>query len=524
LRLFLIATYILLPFFAFTQDKITTEGLPGSVNSSTQDVRPVISDDGKKIFLTRRFHPENIRGDKDFQDVWVSQLDSRGIWTKPKNMGEKYNDKRPNDLVRASKNDDSLIFVNSRYKGINSELALFKKGKSDPIELPIDGFYNKSNYVDYDYNFKNNIIIMAVERSDTEGDQDLYFSIYDETTGRFTTPKSMGKALNSEKADFAPFLTNDGYTIFFASYGHGGQGSADLFMSHRTGGWDDWSEPENLGNVINTKFEETYVSIDPSFNYLYYDSYPPGASNRNIWRATLSDEIKNKITAAKERKQNKPAPPPVTQQEKPIQEPEAETSLTENNLDETSNDTQEEITEADEVQQPPVETEEVIAENPVPISVKIDREMDYVKEQERNNKGFLSTLGNKLGFGEDEEINLIDAGAKGQKINRNIYFKFDSEKVLSKFDMLLDEITAILEEKPQLKILLEGHTDAIGGEDINIDLSCKRSNNVKEALIERGINQYRIEISCEGKERPIATNDDEFEGRELNRRVEFYLF
>ncbi|RUA32954.1 MAG: hypothetical protein DSY77_11195, partial [Bacteroidetes bacterium] len=73
-------------------------------------------------------------------------------------------------------------------------------------------------------------------------------------------------------------------------------------------------------------------------------------------------------------------------------------------------------------------------------------------------------------------------------------------------------------------IMLEGHTDAIGGEDINIDLSCSRANNVKDALISRGINKYRIEISCEGKERPIATNDDEFEGRELNRRVEFYLF
>lgn len=55
-----------------------------------------------------------------------------------------------------------------------------------------------------------------------------------------------------------------------------------------------------------------------------------------------------------------------------------------------------------------------------------------------------------------------------------------------KFNTLLDQITSELENNPQIKILLEGHTDAIGGEDVNIDLSCNRANNVKDALIDRG--------------------------------------
>lgn len=173
----------------------------------------------------------------------------------------------------------------------------------------------------------------------------------------------------------------------------------------------------------------------------------------------------------------------------------------------------------------PLQDEPTTAMESQPVAVKIDQEMDYVKEQERNNQGFLAQIGEKIGLGgKDEEIKLIDAGAKGQKINRNVYFKFDSDKLQGKFNSLLDKISEELEKNPQIKIMLEGHTDAIGGEDINIDLSCSRANKVKDALIDRGINQYRIEISCEGKERPIATNDDEFEGRELNRRVEFYLF
>ncbi|WP_340153279.1 OmpA family protein [uncultured Marivirga sp.] len=521
MRLLIIILYISLPLFSIAQDEITIEGIPGNVNSQYQDVRPIISDDGKKLYINRRFHPENIRGDKDFQDVWVSTYDSRGIWTKPKNLGKDYNDKKANDLVRASKNDDSLIFVNSRYRGVNSELALFTKGSTEPKEFPIDGYYNNSSYVDFDYNFKHNVILMAVERKDSEGDQDFYYSVYQEGSKRFSTPMTMGSVINSDKADFAPFLTNDGNTLFFASYGHNGNGAADLFMSHRTGnGWDEWTEPENLGNVINTKFEETFVSIDPNFEYLYYDSYPSGAQNRNIWRATLSNDIKDKIIQARDRNKQQEI---LVQQEPIIVASEQSLDvITENNDAEEVQTTNEEDIQAEEVV--PKANEPEVFENAQPPAATIDQEMDYEKEQERNNRGFLSSLGSKLGFGEEENIELIEAGSKGMKINKNIYYKFDSDRLQAKFSGVLDLIAQELEKNPQLKLLIEGHTDAIGGEDINIDLSCKRANGVKDALLSKGISKYRIEISCEGKERPIATNDDEFEGRELNRRVEFYLF
>ncbi|PTB90977.1 hypothetical protein C9994_16360, partial [Marivirga lumbricoides] len=185
------------------------------------------------------------------------------------------------------------------------ELALFLKGDKKGAIMTIDGFYNKSPYVDFDYNFKEQVIIMAVERKDSKGDQDLYYSVYQPKENSFSTPMSMGDIINSEKADFAPFLTTDGNTLFFASYGHKGKGGADLFMSHRKDdSWNNWTTPENLGSVINTSAEETFVSIDPTLQYLYYDSYPAGATNRDIWRATLSDELKNKIIAAKTKVRN----------------------------------------------------------------------------------------------------------------------------------------------------------------------------------------------------------------------------
>ncbi len=520
-------------FSALSQNEVTTQAIPGEVNSKFQDVRPVISDDGKTLYLNRRFHPENIRGEKDFQDVWVSRLDPRGFWSKPFNLKEPYNDKKANDLVRASKSGDSLVFVNDGYKGVSSELALFLQKNKSGIELPIDGYYNNSPYVDFDYHFKEKVIIMAVERKDSKGDQDLYYSVFQPVDGRYSTPMSMGKTINSEKADFAPFLTVDGNTIFFASYGHQGNGASDLFMSHRVGdGWDEWSKPENLGKVINSSFEETFVSIDPSLNYLYYDSYPAGATNRNIWRATLSDEVKKKILAAKESR-------------KPFVRDEVVSSRSNQDNDAQILDNQTTVEPELSENTGPVAVEEEKVTEPTPETpseISKSEEVDVMKEKvevvnsdisnepvlvakKAEEQGFFSKIGEKLGLGvKKEPISYNSSGAKGEKIARNIYFKFNSDKVQFKQNSLIEMIAAELKEKPEAKLLIEGHADGIGGEDINKDLSCRRAKNVREALTGLGINPLRIEISCEGKERPLASNDDEFEGRELNRRVELYVF
>ncbi|PTB97155.1 hypothetical protein C9994_04025 [Marivirga lumbricoides] len=143
---------------------------------------------------------------------------------------------------------------------------------------------------------------------------------------------------------------------------------------------------------------------------------------------------------------------------------------------------------------------------------------------EQEETGFFARIGEKLGIGNTKSVEYGPPGPKGVKITSNVYFRFNSDKVQNKYNGLLSEIKKELEANPQSKILLEGHTDGIGGEDINIDLSCRRSKSLKQELAEMGINPLRIEISCEGKERPLASNDDEVEGRELNRRVEFYIF
>jgi len=82
----------------------------------------------------------------------------------------------------------------------------------------------------------------------------------------------------------------------------------------------------------------------------------------------------------------------------------------------------------------------------------------------------------------------------------------------------IDRVAKVLNSYPQTRIRIEGHTDSVGSETYNIDLSQKRAEAVKNALISRNVDPARLEVIGFGESKPIASNDTEV-GRQLNRRV-----
>jgi outer membrane protein OmpA-like peptidoglycan-associated protein len=104
----------------------------------------------------------------------------------------------------------------------------------------------------------------------------------------------------------------------------------------------------------------------------------------------------------------------------------------------------------------------------------------------------------------------------------DIYFSFNSDQMREESQSTLREIGEILRRNPQWKLSVGGHTDAIGGDALNLDLSKRRAAAVKNALVARfGVNGARLTTDGHGKSRPIDTNDTA-EGRARNRRVELY--
>jgi uncharacterized repeat protein (TIGR01451 family) len=108
------------------------------------------------------------------------------------------------------------------------------------------------------------------------------------------------------------------------------------------------------------------------------------------------------------------------------------------------------------------------------------------------------------------------------ELTRNIHFEFNKATIRSESFPILTDVAEVLKDNPKLNILIEGHTDAVGGVDYNQKLSDRRAQSVKAYLVSKGVAAGRLTTKGRGKLAPIASNDTAV-GRALNRRVEFLI-
>ncbi|MGZ3614206.1 MAG: OmpA family protein, partial [Thermodesulfobacteriota bacterium] len=102
-----------------------------------------------------------------------------------------------------------------------------------------------------------------------------------------------------------------------------------------------------------------------------------------------------------------------------------------------------------------------------------------------------------------------------------LYINFDTGKsdITPESRGIVDQIAALLQAHPELKVSIEGHTDNVGTPQSNKTLSLQRAKSVMNAVGQKGIAATRLTAVGWGQEKPIADNRSE-EGRAKNRRVE----
>lgn len=94
-------------------------------------------------------------------------------------------------------------------------------------------------------------------------------------------------------------------------------------------------------------------------------------------------------------------------------------------------------------------------------------------------------------------------------VGDRVYFETDSTQLSPTSQATLDKQAAWLQQYPQYNFTIEGHADERGTREYNFALGARRAETVKDYLIARGINPARIRTISYGKERPVATcNDD----------------
>ncbi len=123
------------------------------------------------------------------------------------------------------------------------------------------------------------------------------FFISEKKDNKFTLAKAIGEPLNSQGNEGAQSLSADGRTLFFTSceyergksYHGKSYGSCDIFISHKVG--DNWSQPENLGATVNSKYWESQPSFSADGKTLYFASDRPGGKGKiDIWKTELQED------------------------------------------------------------------------------------------------------------------------------------------------------------------------------------------------------------------------------------------
>ena len=156
---------------------------------------------------------------------------------------------------------------------------------------------------------------------------------------------------------------------------------------------------------------------------------------------------------------------------------------------------------------------------------------------------FLYTLGISFAFGGAEKEKVVEAKVeeplppppppppppvpppkpviieKGRQ-TLDVKFDFDKSTIKEGYDKDINDLVDVMKNYPDLNVVIEGHTDSVGTDAYNKNLSQERADAVKKYMVEKGgIDANRLDAEGFGEERPVASNDTG-EGRLQNRRVE----
>jgi len=113
-----------------------------------------------------------------------------------------------------------------------------------------------------------------------------------------------------------------------------------------------------------------------------------------------------------------------------------------------------------------------------------------------------------------------DLGKQGRVVLYGIYFDSATDRLKAESDAVLGDIAKALQQNPAWSLSVEGHTDNLGGDAYNLDLSKRRAAAVKQALVSRfNVDAARLQTNGFGDSKPKDTNET-LEGRARNRRVE----
>ncbi len=515
-----------------------------------------------------------------YERIFVSFKKDNGEWTAPKPIiGLQDLEDEHQATVELFDNDSKLlIYRNDNHGDIYVSNRINDTVWSEPVEL--GGVNTAHREADAFVSFDGNMLFISSSSDNLEHDLDLYYCTK-EGDG-WSKPISLGDRINTKYDENSPFLSKDGRTLYFSSQGHTSMGGYDVFRSDYDTLTKEWSIPSNVGHPINTPGDDIYFYYSDRNAWTgYFSSYRSGGyGEKDLYKVTFVPNVFIHGVVTEKESGNKLGEVEVSFVAVPKDNPVDVADLVHKNVttaisgpddgfydlnvlsdnqyhvyvmdkgdtlfkgnyevpaldegddlyytydiaisperdlmeiadpilaDHTTDIIDPTITELD----PVIVPEDPILTDKDPVIIPEDPLVTSIEEI----KSIKDTI---------KYFNLKEEDIKTgcRVILRNVYFDFDKATLKKESYEELNNLVCLLTERPEINIEISGHTDNVGPDAYNLSLSQKRADAIVNYLLSTGVSDSRLIAKGYGETRPLASNDDEEEGRELNRRTEFVI-
>jgi len=408
------------------------------INTPYNEGSARLTKDGKKLYFSRCDSPDSYGK----CDIFVAELQADSTWGNARNLGAQVNSTSWDSHPALSHSEDTLYFASDR----------------------IGGF----------------------------GLADLYFT-YKLKDGTWAPAQNMGPTINTRQSEVSPFYHPIYNVLYFSSNGQLlGFGDFDIYKCHQVG--KQWTEPKNIGPLVNGKGSEYYFTIDSRSKELYY-----ARSEEN--------DLKNLDLQSF----------PLPMEAQPLATTRFEGSLRDSI---TGNP----FTGIVSV----IDLDEAIEVAPKYLRPDGSYNFDLVKDHKYlviiTGEDFFRIERSFVLQG-DTAIHIETPALSLQKwAFASVEFGGNSAEILPDMHTDLNKVVDFMLDHPTFLLKISGHTDSDGDANLNLKLSQRRADAIKRYIMRKGnIAAERIEAVGYGNKKPIIKQEISNEDKKINRRVEFEI-
>lgn len=442
------------------------------------------------------------QNNEKFQSAFACYVDRKGKWGKPELLLGEVNTKNHDGAGVFNKAGTAYYFTrcDANPKEGGCKIFISKKegtewGKPEMISLFGDSVVVGQPALSED---GKTMYFVALDAEGGYGGRDIWM-----TTGSGTTwgePVNLGETINTQWDEMFPYIHKDG-VFFFSSNGHPGMGGLDIFASKRNG--NNWAKPENMRAPINSGADDFNFVANKKRNKGFLSSNRPGGrGGDDIYKWIFEPLVFNAEILVINDSTNRPVP-------------KAEVQF----INLSDNTYVDGVTDKDGK-----------------ISFRMKEETSYKisakKEKFFKNEGSVSNEGVETSKDFEVDVRIAPFPDTTIIVLEDILYAFNDTALQTQSFASLDKLVSLLNKADNLQVGIYSHTDSRGKDDYNDNLSRGRANSVVAYLISKGIEKERLVAKGFGK-RKLLISDAKIEAAEteeekealhqLNRRTEFEI-